>query len=106
MFTRMKYRALVGTFCTSLALALSAGPAHAQFGGTSPQGRMVRTRPQHPLVTALRRQQDLLQDAARQSARLLTGLQQNRVTPDRLMRELHRQHKELKASVRQTNTLL
>jgi hypothetical protein len=70
------------------------------------QGGTVRSRSQHPLVAALRNQQHLLQDAARQSTRMLTGLQQNNVTSDRLMRELHRQHKELKASLRQTNNLL
>jgi hypothetical protein len=106
MLPALKYRTLVGTVLAALALVFSADTAQAQFGGMPQQGRTARSRPQHPLVTALRKQQHLLQDAARQSARMLTGLQQNATTPNRLMRELHRQHKELKASLRQTNNLL
>jgi hypothetical protein len=106
MLAAIRYRTLAGTFLAAMALVLSADVAQAQFGGMPQQGRTVRSRPQHPLVPALRKQQHLLQDASRQSARMLTGLQQNLITPDRLMRDLHRQHKELKASLRQTNNLL
>jgi hypothetical protein len=106
MFATIRFRTLPAISLAALALVPPADAAQAQFGGMPQPGRTGRSSTQHPLVTALRKQQHLLQDAARQSTRMLTGLQQNNVTSDRLMRELHRQHKELKASLLQTNNLL
>jgi hypothetical protein len=106
MFATIRVRTLAATSLAALAFVLQADAAQPQFGGIPQQGRTGRSSTQHPLVTALRKQQHLLQDAARQSARMQTALQQNRVTPDRWMRDLHRQRQELKASLRRTNDLL